>query len=221
MKKIVVLFMSITLSLNSVAQGGFGGGGRGGSGFGGGQGGSPRGGFGGGGRMGGMQDVEETIVIEFFPEISNLSNKQKKDIEKILTNEQKSVRTMQRQKRALFRKDKTQPPRRNDINQLMDRELFPNDMDFSENPEEHADASLTPKQLEKARQKAAKIDEKIRSLINKSNKKIAKKLNPEQYASFLAKRSEFKFSVKRPNMIRPPEDRSPSGRSGGIGPPEN
>ncbi|MDR1724234.1 MAG: hypothetical protein LBR84_09915 [Tannerella sp.] len=231
MKKIIVLLMSVVLSVNCFAQGGFGG--RGGGGFGGGgMGGPPGGGFGGGERRGGpprgMQAIEETPVIESFPEINGLTEKQKKYVEKILIDEHKSVRTLKQQKRSLFRKDDDQMRRGNDIGIFLNANMPPADMqanmpppDLDANPEDIVDPNMTPKQLEKARLKAAKIDDKIKKKIEKSNGKIAKKLTSEQYEAFLAKRGEFRFGIKRPNMPQQYEGRKPGERTGSIGPPEN
>jgi hypothetical protein len=283
MKKIIVLLMSITLSISGYSQGGFGGGGgRGGGGFGGGMGGSQGGGgMGGGGSRGGsggMQNMQEELEIEYFPEIEGLSAKQKKTVEKLMTTEQKSIRTLLRQKRALFKKDGGRAPQRgggggnfggssfdsnSDVGSLggnngiggsrrgdsfgdisssgsgngsggersSERGSFMRpgmreaEIDLSANPEDDADPSLTPEQLEKARAKAAKIDASIAKKIEKTNKKVAKKLTPEQYESFLAKRSEFKFARKRPDWMPQGGSRSErqqgSGSSGGIGPPAN
>jgi hypothetical protein len=232
MKKIIVLLMSITLVINGYAQGGFGGGGggRGGGGFGGGQGG-PSGGGSGGRPGGGMQNMQEEFVVEYFPEIEGLSAKQKKSVEKIMSDEQQSVRMLQRQKRALFRKDDGRQPQRGggsfggggQPGRFMPSEMRQAEPDLSANPEDDADPSLTPEQLEKARLKAAKIDAKIAKRIEKSNKKIAKKLTPQQYDSFLTKRGEFKFARKRPDGMqqgggRGERQQQSEGR-GGIGPP--
>jgi len=165
--------------------------------------------------------MEETPVIEFFPEIEGLKAEKKKKVEKILLDEQKAVRSLQQQKRALFRKDDGQPQRGGGGGRFMGPGMQQQpEIDLSAKPEDNPDPALTPQQLEKARVKAAKIDEKIKKRIEKSNKKIAKQLTPEQYSAFLAKRGEFKFGFKRPDRQRF-EGRTPREQNAGVGPPEN
>jgi len=193
MKKLFILLLTTFVAIGTYAQmpptgggGGFGGG-RGGGGFGGGRpGGGPpsgdRGNF-------NPQTMNETPVLEYFPEIPNLTLKQRADVGTILTNEQKTLRRLESQK----------------------RELIGNAREETE---------LTAKQLEKNRQKLAKIDSKIQKRIDKSNLKIAKKLSADQYQVFLAKRHEFRFGNGRPMMQQPPEGRGAPRNNSGMGPPQ-
>jgi hypothetical protein len=106
MKK-VIIFLALIISANIYAQMPQGGGGRGG-----------QGGFGGpgGGRRGGPPsegrgefnrfNADETPVLEFFPEIPNLTLEQRMDVGNILIDEQKSIRKNESQKHELMKKER-------------------------------------------------------------------------------------------------------------------
>ncbi|MDR1720271.1 MAG: hypothetical protein LBR67_09190 [Dysgonamonadaceae bacterium] len=192
MKRTIILILAAFIGIGMYAQmpqgGGFGG--RGG-----------QGGFGGGGRMGGgpqsggrggfnQQRMEETPILEHFPEIPNLTLEQRTDVGIILGDEQKALRKLESQKRELFEKDR-----------------------------EKGITEQDTKQIEKTGKKIAKIDTKIQKQIEKSNKKIQKKLSAEQYQVFLDKRSEFRFEMKRPPMMRQPEGRGAPGERPEMGQP--
>jgi hypothetical protein len=68
--------------------------------------------------------------------------------------------------------------------------------------------------MEKNRKKIAKIDGKIQKRIDKSNKKVAKKLSAEQYRVFLEKRQDFRFGNGRPPMTPGERGGTPNGREG-------
>jgi hypothetical protein len=70
---------------------------------------------------------------------------------------------------------------------------------------------------EKQQQKLHKIDLKLQSIKEKTNKKVAKVLSAEQFQVFLKKRTEFRF---RPQGGQPPrgDGQRPERPSGGNGP---
>jgi len=219
MKKLFTVFaLSMITVLSLQAQPPMGGGGMGGG----------RGGFGGGGgRMGGgppgggqfnPRDIEETVLIDSFPAIPDLTSKQKEAVEKVMIDEQKAIRKLNAQKRELFRPKQSQNRSEMDVSQMfggMNREPF--------DPEKEA-AAMDPQKLEKIRQKEAKIDAKIQKKIDKSNKKLSKKLSDGQYQVFLAKRGDFKYSVQRVPPMRSAgqggRGASEGGMGSSMGPPE-
>jgi len=79
---------------------------------------------------------------------------------------------------------------------------------------ERETAQPDQKAIEKNRKKLAQIDGKIQKRIDKSNKKIAKKLSAEQYRVFLEKRQDFRFGNGRPPMTPGERGGAPNGREG-------
>jgi hypothetical protein len=100
MKNILVLLMTFALGTNVYSQGGFGGG----RGFGGpgGRGGPPSGARG----EFNPQEMDDTPVLENFPEIPGITLEQRADVGKILGDEHKSVRKLESQKMKLFQKER-------------------------------------------------------------------------------------------------------------------
>lgn len=84
------------------------------------------------------------------------------------------------------------------------------------------DSELSEKDLQKNKEKADKIDQKIASIKDKSNNKVKKELSDDQYQVFIEKREEFKFKHHRENFrmrmktnnIEMPQQ-SPMDRNGG------
>lgn len=100
MKRIIIILLTTFSVAGTYAQMPQGGGGFGG------RGGGQRGGTPPGGRDFNRQQAEETLILEFFPEIPHITLEQKMEIGIIMGDEQKRIRKFESQKRELIEKER-------------------------------------------------------------------------------------------------------------------
>lgn len=156
------------------------------------------GGFGGGrppmGNYDGMDEQEATEVVK-FPEIPQLTEKQKDKVISVVIKEHDDVAKLEDQKRTVFMKN----AKFDHKGQEMQPNKEGNAQDQRQRSDEHKMKKEPPVLSSKDQAKVDKIQKKEGNVHQKADKKFKSILSKDQYAVFQEKKSEIKFNTPDKN----------------------